>query len=485
MRAVKCLKEVGWRCSTNEVGVILMEGRAPPVTALERETLTAHRGGFIMETKLARIAELAKTNSTMAFTSLAHLLNEDNLKQCHHELPNGKATGVKGVTKEQYADELDDNIESLVESLKKNSYRPVPVKRTFINKPGTKKKRPLGIPEHEDKIVQRALAKILNAIYENDFLDNSFGFRPNRNCHDALKSLNVYLEMRPTNYVVDADIKGFFDNVDHEWLLKFLKLRIKDPNLLKVIVRFLKGGYMEEGKYFKTDKGTPQGGVISPILANVYLHYVLDLWFEEVVRKQCRGKAYMVRYADDFVCCFQYKSDAEAFYSALIERLEMFSLEVAKNKTKIISFGRCADKNGQEKPPTFDFLGFTHYCSKSKKGKFRVKRKTSRKKVQAKLKKQKEWLKANRTKNIRDIMTRLERSLNGYYNYYCITDNILAVENFLFHVKQLLFKWMNRRSQRKSFSWDKFNLFLRKYPLPRPKTKVNIYELKQSISYII
>ncbi|WP_106498194.1 group II intron reverse transcriptase/maturase [Lentibacillus sp. Marseille-P4043] len=438
-----------------------------------------------METKLTRIAELAKADHDMVFTSLAHLLNKDYLKQCHRELPSGKATGINGITKEDYGKDLNENIEGLVERLKKKAYRPVPVKRTYINKPGTKKKRPLGIPDHEDKVVQRGLAKILNAIYENDFLDSSFGFRPSRSCHDALKILNMYIEKRKTNYVVDADIKGFFDNVDHEWMMKFLKHRINDPSLLRIIARFLKGGYMEEGKYFDIDKGTPQGGVISPILANVYLHYVLDLWFEKAVRKKCKGQAYMVRYADDFVCCFQYKSDAEAFYSALIKRLQKFNLEVAKDKTKIITFGRFVEKDGQGKPPTFDFLGFTHYCSKSQKGKFRVKRKSNRKKVNNKLKNHKEWLKTHRNMDIKVIMDRLKRSLNGYYNYYCITDNLLAVENFLDRVKQILFKWMNRRSQRKSFSWDKFILFLRRYPLPRPKIKVNIYELKKDINYIL
>lgn len=442
-----------------------------------------------METKLTRIAELAKTNHNMVFTSLAHLLNEDNLKQCHHELPRGKATGSKGITKEVYGMELDENIHQLVERLKRKAYKPVPVKRTYINKPGTKKKRPLGIPDHEDKIVQRALAKILNAIYENDFLDCSFGFRPNRSCHDALKVLNVYIEKRYTNYIVDADIKGFFDHVNHDLMMKFLKHRIQDPSLLKIIARFLKGGYMEEGKFFETDKGTPQGGVISPILANVYLHYVLDLWFEKVVRKQCKGQAYMVRYADDFVCCFQYKRDAEVFYRALIQRLQNFELEVAEDKTKIINFGRFAEEDskrkGRGKPDTFDFLGFTHYCGKSKHGKFRVKRKSSRKKVNAKLNQHKEWLKANRTMDSRKIMDRIKRSLIGYYNYYCITDNTGQVKTFLDRVKQLLFKWMNRRSQRKSFSWDKFNLFLRKYPLPTPKVKVNIYDLKGSINYIL
>lgn len=442
-----------------------------------------------METKLKRISELAKTNHDMVFTSLAHLLNEENLKQCHHELPSGKATGIYGVTKEEYGIELDENIKGLVERLKKKAYRPVPVKRTYINKTGTKKKRPLGIPDHEDKIVQRAIGKILNAIYENDFLDSSFGFRPNRSCHDALKILNVYTEKRRTNYVVDADIKGFFDDVDHEWMMEFLKHRINDPSLLRIIARFLKGGYMEEGKYFDVDKGTPQGGIISPILANVYLHYVLDLWFERVVRKQCKGQAYIVRYADDFVCCFQYRGDADAFYSTLIKRLEKFNLELAKDKTKIISFGRFAERDskrdGQNKPETFDFLGFTHYCGRSKKGKFRVKRKSSRKKVNAKLQNHKQWLKAHRTMDIRDIMARLGRSLKGYYNYYCVTDNLQAVKDFVDQIKRLLFKWMNRRSQRKSFSWDKYKLFLKKYPLPRPNIKVNIYDLKKDISYIL
>lgn len=442
-----------------------------------------------METQLTRIAEIAKTNKDLAFTTLIHLLNEDNLKQCHYELPSGKATGINGTTKIDYENNLDNNIGNLVERLKKKAYRPVPVKRTYIHKAGSRMKRPLGIPDHEDKIVQRAITKILTTIYENDFLDCSFGFRPNRSCHDALKILNVYIEERHTNYIVDADIKGFFDNVDHEWMMKFLKLRINDPNLLRLIARFLKGGYMEEGKFYETTKGTPQGGVISPILANVYLHYVLDLWFEKVVRRQCKGQAYMVRYADDFVCCFQVRSDAEAFYSALLQRLQKFKLEIAEDKTKIITFGRFASKeserNGGGKPPTFDFLGFTHYCSKGKSGQFRVKRKSSQKKVTAKLKQQKEWLKANRNKDIKDIMARLNRSLYGYYNYYCITDNIRAVKNFHDNVKKLLFKWMNRRSQRKSFTWEKFNIFLRKYPLVAPRVKVSIYGLKQSITYIL
>ena len=442
-----------------------------------------------METKLLRIAELAKSDPKMKFTSLAHLLNVQSLIQCHHELPNNKATGVNGTTKEQYAESLEENIMDLTSRLRSKSYRPIPVRRMYIPKLNSNKRRPLGIPEHEDKIVQKGIAKVLNAIYENDFLDCSFGFRPNRNCHDALKILNFYIEKRLVSYVVDVDIKGFFDNVDHKWMMEFLKHRITDPNLLRIISRFLKGGYMEEGRRYKTDKGTPQGGVISPILANVYLHYVLDLWFEKVVRKQCEGQAYMVRYADDFVCCFQHKREAIQFYESLKLRLKKFNLEIAEDKTKVIPFGRFAENNakrtGNGKPATFDFLGFTHYCGKSKQGKFRVKRKSSRKKVQGKLKESKEWLKSNRNKNIHLIMERFRRSLVGYYNYYCITDNSRTVNDFKEKIEILLFKWLNRRSQRKSFTWDKFRLFLQMFPLPKPRIRVNIYELRKEISYIL
>jgi len=428
-----------------------------------------------METKLLRIAELAKSDPKMKFTSLAHLLNEQSLIQCHHELPCKKATGINGTTKEQYSENLNENIEDLVNRLKSKSYRPVPVRRMYIPKLNSDKKRPLGIPEHEDKIVQKGITKILNTIYENDFLDCSYGFRPNRSCHDALKILNYYIEKRSVNYIVDVDIKGFFDNVDHTWMMEFLKLRISDPNLLRLIGRFLKGGYMEEGKKYKTDNGTPQGGVISPILANVYLHYVLDLWFEKRVRKQCKGRAYIVRYADDFVCCFQSRSEAEQFFESLKLRLKKFNLEIAEDKTKIIPFGKFAEKDAKQKgyckPATFDFLGFTHYCG--------------RKKVQSKLKESKEWLKNNRNKDIHIIMDRFRRSLIGYYNYYCITDNTQSVNKFRDSIGYLLFKWLNRRSQRKSFTWDKFRLFLNKYPLPYARVKVNIYDLRKELSYIM
>ena len=442
-----------------------------------------------MLTKLDRIAELAREDEQKKFTSLAHLINVETLTQCHHELPRGKATGVIGMTKESYGANLEENLERLVEDMKNKQYRPVPARRVYIPKDDKGSTRPLGIPEHEDKIVQRCIAKILNAIYEQDFLDSSFGFRPDRNCHDALKILNVYIEKRNINYIVDADIASFFNEIDHKWMMKFLEHRIADKNLLQIIGRFLKGGYIEEGEKYKTLEGSPQGGLISPILANVYLHYVLDLWFEKHVRARCKGEAYIVRYADDYVCCFEYEEDAQAFYGALIKRLKKFGLRIAENKTKIIPFGRNAERESQEKhgkkPETFDFLGFTHYCSKSQRGTFRVKRKTSNKKLRAKLIQWKQWVKKNRHMNMVDIMKRLKQALTGYYNYYCITDNSKAVVQYVNETIKILFKWMNRRSQRKSFTWEKFQLFLARHPLPKPYIKVSIYELRNHISYIL
>ena len=293
-----------------------------------------------MNTKLERIAQIAKENPKEKFSALIHHINKDILEECHKELKGNKAVGVDGITQSMYEENLEENIDDLLIRMKRFSYRPKPSKRVYIPKPGSDKKRPLGIPCYEDKLVQLAMNKVITAIYEQDFLDFSYGFRPNRNCHDALKELDIYLSRRNINYVVDADIKGFFDNVDHEWLMKFLAHRISDRNLLRYIKRFLKSGIMENGSFQKTYEGTPQGGVISPTLANIYLHYALDLWFEIVVKKQCQGEAYMVRYADDFVCCFQYEEEAKAFYEALGIRLAKFNLELAEEKSNIIFFGK-------------------------------------------------------------------------------------------------------------------------------------------------
>ena len=438
-----------------------------------------------METKLERIAEVAKLEPNLRFTSLIHLINKESLIQCHEEMKTKKASGVDEVTKEIYDNNLVDNIEDLVARMKRQAYKPQPAKRVYIPKPGTTDKRPLGIPSYEDKLVQAALGKILNAIYEQDFLECSFGFRPNRSCHDALKILNKIVNKPNIHYVVDTDIKSFFDNVSHEWMMKFLEHRIEDKNLLRLISRFLKAGIIDSGIKYDTPQGTPQGGVCSPILANIYLHYVLDLWFDKIVRKHCKGSAYMVRYADDSVFCFQYEEDAKRFYEALILRLEKFNLGVAKDKTKFIKLNKGNDdENDNGDGNSFDFLGFTHYVGKDKNGRKRVMRKTSKKKYRASLLRCKEWIKANRILPTDVFMKTIISKIQGHCRYYGVTDNRRSVRNFIDECRSLIFKWLNRRSQKRSFDWNKFVLFLKKYPLPKVKTYVHIFDLGAGSNYL-
>lgn len=285
-----------------------------------------------------------------------------------------------------------------------------------------------------------------------------------------------------TSYVVEADIRSFFDTLDHDWLMKMLEHDIADKRLLEIIRRFLKAGIMEEGKRIESDHGSPQGNGASPVLANVYLHYVLDLWFEKWVKPRCIGEAHLIRYADDFVCTFQRSDDAARFYEALPERFAKFGLTLAEEKTRIIEFGRFAPENrakrGEGKPQTFDFLGFTFYCSKSNKGTFLVRLKSARKKVTSKLRKLSAWLKCNRDMRVSLMLDKLGRSLNGYYNYYCVAGNVHNVSVFLYQVEKLLFKWLNRRSQKRSYNWTQFNCLLAACPLPHPKCRVNIYDLR-------
>lgn len=451
-----------------------------------KETHTPHTGvESWMETKLTRIAQVAQERPQEKFTSLYHLLNEEMLKECHRELQAFKAPGIDHITKAEYAKNLEQNVTDLVGRLKRMAYRPQPARRTYIEKPGTNKLRPLGIPAYEDKLVQAGLTKILTAIYEADFMDFSYGFRPNRGQHDALRRLSYIIQDKRVNYVVDADITGFFDHVDHEWMMKFLGHRITDPNIHRIIKRILKSGYMEEGQVHDTTEGTPQGGVVSPILSNIYLHYVLDLWFGKVVKRQCRGEAYMVRFADDFVCCFQFQHEAEKFYQELQLRLEKFGLSISAEKSKIIEFGKLAQahsaKEGNKKPDTFDFLGFTHYCATSRRGYFVVRRKTSRKKYRASLMRMKVWIRKERHLNIKELIAQLKVKLRGHYQYYGVNDNGAMLKRFKRHTEIILYKWLNRRSQRRSFTWEAFERFLERWQLPEPKITVNVrgYDLKQ------
>ena len=438
-----------------------------------------------METKLQRIAAKARSDSKCKFTSLFHLMDEAMLRDCYQRLRKDAAAGVDKVTKQAYGEQLEENLTVLIEKLHRMAYIPQPVRRVYIPKPGSGKTRPLGIPAFEDKLVQLGLARLLAAIYEEDFIEDSYGFRPGRSCHDALRALSDAVEGGRTHYIVEADIKGFFDTVDHEWMMKFLAHRIADARIQRYVKRFLKAGIMEEGKVRDSDKGTPQGGIVSPILANIYLHYSLDLWFSRVFQKSCNGQSRLIRYADDFVVCFQRKEDATRFRQELEARLAKFGLALSPEKTKVIEFGPCAEskaKRGGGSPDTFDFLGFTHYCSRTRDGtRFRMKRTTSRKKFTAKLRAFRDWLKANRTLPTRELMGQVVSKLRGHYGYYGVTDNSRGINRFAYEVRRLLFKWLNRRGKRGCMNWEKFALFLEKYPLPSPRIMVNLFAKPRSV----
>lgn len=430
--------------------------------------------------KLDLISKRAREDSRLQFTSLAHLLDEGFLTDCYYRLGRERASGVDNVTWKEYGEKLVENLRDLVARMKVKRYKPQPAKRVYIPKDGAGR-RPLGLPSLEDKIVQKGMALIMEAIYEADFLDCSYGFRPVRSCHQALNAIDKTIMTKPINHIVDADIKGFFDNVSHEMLLKFLKVRIVDPSFLLLIRRFLKAGYMEAGYIVLAVRGTPQGSIISPILSNVYLHYVLDLWYEKVLRKQVRGQCYLVRYADDFVGMVQFQDDAAYIMRALTERFAKFELELHPEKTRVISFGRYERENAKRqnrKPNTFDFLGFTHFCGKSRKGNFIVGRKTSRKCFQRSCKAMNKWLRAIRnTVKTKEWWSILRAKLLGYYQYYGVSGNMLSLRRYYTRVLRLVFKWLNRRSQRKAFNWLRFRDYLEHYPLPAPRITYNMYTL--------
>ena len=431
-----------------------------------------------MQTKLNLISEIAKRDGKSRLNNLTHLLGEENLKQCFSTLKKGKAAGIDAISVEEYGINLDQNVSHLIKRMKAQSYHPQPVRRTYIAK-ANGKMRALGIPAVEDKIIQRGITDILGAIYEADFLDFSYGFRPHRSCHQALKRLDQIIMTQPINHIIDADIKGFFDNVDHEWMMKFLGVRINDSNFLRLIKRFLNNGYMEEGKLHPTTEGTPQGGVVSPMLANIYLHYALDLWMEKIVKPRCRGAVEIIRYADDFVICVQYKDEAIKILEALKTRLKKFKLELASEKTRLIEFGRFAKQNAEAKAlraATFNFLGFTHYIDKTRKGGFKLGRKTEGGKLRAKLKDMNSWLKTSRNLYpIQDIWKTLRAKLRGHFQYYGVSGNFRSIRSFENQSKQLTMKWLNRRSQKKSFNWETFKVYLIRHPLPAAAIHHNFY----------
>ena len=420
-----------------------------------------------MENERKDIRELAIKHKKLQ--TLMHYVNKETLRQAHYKQVIGKASGVDKITKEIYEEHLEENIDSLLMKMKKFSYKPQPVRRTYIPKPGSDKMRPLGIPAYEDKLVQWCMTQVLNEIYETKFLDCSYGFRPNRNCHMAIKEINQRIMINKVNYILDCDIKGFFDNVNHEWLIKFLEHDIQDKNFIRYIVRFLKSGIIEDLKYYESDKGTPQGGIISPVLANVYLHYVLDTWFY-VIKKKFKGEMYLIRYADDFVVLFQYENEANQFYKLLLERLAKFGLEIATDKTRILPFGRFKGK----KEDKFTFLGFDFHNGKTINGKYRTHIKSSVKKLKVKRQNLKEWARKNMHNPIESIMTTLNRKLEGHYNYYGINGNYRSIKKFFTYAKYTMFRVFNRRSQKRHMKYEDFERIWKCY-INLPRIKVNLW----------
>ena len=422
--------------------------------------------------KLSLISGHARRDPDFQFTSLAHLLNIEYLRDCYKSLNRNKAVGIDNVSWEEYGRNLDENLELLVSRLKRKKYKPIPARRVYIPKSETEK-RPLGISALENKIVERGITWILESIYEQDFLNCSYGFRPRRNSHQALKALNDLIMFQPINHIVEADIKGFFDNVSHEKLMEFMSIRIKDTTLSNLIEKFLKAGYIDDGLLVKPDAGTPQGSILSPMLANIFLHYVLDTWFETTVKSHVRGFCEIVRYADDFVCVVRYADDARRIERGLRNRFNKYGLELHPTKSRNISFGRFERGNAKlqnRRANTFDFLGFTHYCDKSRKGNFKVGRKTSRKKYTAKCRAMNAWLKAIRNQvKTKEWWKILIAKLRGHFQYYGVSENYDGIARFYKNTIRMVRKWMNRRSQKRKMSWDRFTEYLEHYPLPKPR----------------
>jgi RNA-directed DNA polymerase len=416
-----------------------------------------------MQTSLEGIAKKAKERPGYRFRNLYTMLDEEFLKECWCDIRKDAAYGVDKVSAKEYGKNLDENIQNLVNRLKQKRYRARLVRRKYIPK-GDGRMRSLGIPVTEDKLLQLAVTRILEAIYEQDFLRCSYGYRPNVGPLDAVDKLTVKLQFGRYNLVVEADIKGFFDNISHDWMVRMLEERIDDRAFVRLIKKWLKAGVLDtDGMVIHPATGTPQGGIVSPILANVYLHYALDMWFHKVVKPRCRGEACLIRFADDLVAAFEYQADAERFYSELGQRLGKFGLELSAEKTRIIPFQR------DQSATSFDFLGFEYRWGKDRAGKPHLKRRTSRKKLEKSLKRFTEWCKQNRHLKLGELCRQLNAKLRGYYNYYGVNGNYESLNEFFYRGMRILFKWLKRRSQRYRLNWERFGELLNRNKVERPR----------------
>ncbi len=421
------------------------------------------------QTSLWGIANKAAQDKAYRFRNLFGMLDVSFLFWCWEFINRKASAGVDKISALQYEEDLISNIRQLVKAVKEKRYRAKLVLRKYIPK-GDGKMRPLGIPTVADKLLQLGVTKILEAIYEQDFLSCSYGYRPKTGVHKAVKDLSEQLRQGRFNVIVEADIKSFFTHIDHDLLLEMLAKRIDDKPFLNLIRKWLKAGVLDKGQIICPTTGTPQGGTVSPILANIYLHHVLDVWFYDVVQAHCRGQVYLCRYADDFVCAFENETDAKRFYIALKKRLKGFNLEVAEEKTRLIEFSR----HRLNSPLSFDFIGFEFRWELSRRIKNRLrrpilKRRTSRKKMRASLAKFKAWLKAARSMPMKYLFPALNRKLRGYYQHYGLRGNYNSLNAFVYRVTQALYKWLNRRSQRRSYNWEGFKAMMKSFKILQPR----------------
>lgn len=453
-----------------------VEGRGDRnATEPEEGTTLETKGSEEVYTKLDRIAELAREHPDWALSTLAHAIDIEFLREAYARTRKSGAVGVDGQTADEYAVDLDANLTVLLERFKSGSYRAPPVKRVHIPK-GDGKTRPIGIPTFEDKVLQRAVTMVLEAIYEQDFMDCSYGYRRGRSAHQALEATWRATMSFGAGWVIELDIQSFFDSLDRAQLRGFLDRRVKDGVIRRVIGKWLSAGVLEDGVVERPKGGTPQGGVISPILANIYLHEVLDTWFEREVKPRLKGRATLIRFADDAVLVLSAEEDARRLMDVLPKRFEKYGLRLHPEKTRLLRFERPRDgDDDDDRPGSFDFLSFTHYWAKSRKGAWIVKRKTSKSRFTRSIKRVREWCAKNRHLPIEEQHRTLTQKLRGHYAYFGITGNGDAIGRFAFEVRCAWHYWLERRSQRGKMSWDRFNVILKRLPLPPPRIVHSIY----------
>ncbi|RLA11229.1 MAG: group II intron reverse transcriptase/maturase [Gammaproteobacteria bacterium] len=428
-----------------------------------------------MSPELLRVVERAQREPEGRFHSLAHLIDVPALERAYHRMRKGAAVGVDGVTKEQYGQDLEQNLRDLHERMKAKRYRHQPIRRVHIPKEGGKT-RPIGISAFEDKLVQDALREVLEAIYEQDFLDCSYGFRPKRSAHDAVRTLDRIVHRGEVSWILEADIVSFFDSLDRKKLKEMLGVRVADGSLMRLIGKCLQVGVLEGVELSTSDSGTAQGSVLSPLLGNVYLHYVLDLWFEQEVKPRLRGRANLVRYADDFIIGFEYEDDARRMMEVLGKRLERYGLTLHPEKTRLLPYRRPpAGQTSGKGPATFDFLGFTFYWARTRKGRWGMTCKTRSASLRRFIGSVYDWCRRHRHLSIAVQHKALKRRIQGHFNYFGVSGNFNSLLRVVEQVRRAWYKWLCRRSQRKRLTWERFADLLRDFPLPEPRITVRIW----------